>query len=214
MMTTTNMAQDRMTNLRDRLAKSDSLVHSEVDRILGSPNFMVRLADTALEESIRLIGLDATDDEVMEAGNRFLEGMAGYSRPLWVDASEVSQYLRQHIEASFPDVEFGLERGRHKDGDMLSVTWVDGPSEEEVEEIGHNFEGTRVDALSRERYRVSHWGVFTVEFTCFSLRQYPLNGDGKVAPRPDDAAWVLSGVDFVQYKRTKTPKQERVGKPG
>lgn len=70
----------------------------------------------------------------------------------YISTKETAVLVRQALKASFPGTKFSVRMGTGTGSAWLSVTWVDGPTDEQVRPILNRYEGSRWNANGRDEY--------------------------------------------------------------
>jgi hypothetical protein len=63
----------------------------------------------------------------------------------WIDTADVAKLVRKALAAQFPDTKFRVRTSRYSMGSSVSVSWVDGPTTQQVEAQVSHFGGASFD---------------------------------------------------------------------
>lgn len=61
--------------------------------------------------------------------------------------TETAALLRKALKAEFANTKFGVKSKQYSGGASITVSWVDGPTSEQVKAITQNFEGSQFDGM-------------------------------------------------------------------
>ncbi|MDQ0376582.1 LPD29 domain-containing protein [Amycolatopsis thermophila] len=75
----------------------------------------------------------------------------------YIDSAEAAKLIRKHLKATFPGVKFSVRTSRYSGGASVDITWTDGPTEDQVQQITGAFAGERFDGRTDCAYNASSW---------------------------------------------------------
>jgi hypothetical protein len=79
------------------------------------------------------------------------------TRPRYIDVAEAAKMLRPFLRKAFPGVKFSVRSDRYSMGASISIVWTDGPTEQQVTEIAHGFNGGRFEGMTDCAYAADSW---------------------------------------------------------
>lgn len=65
----------------------------------------------------------------------------------YISSVDCAKLIREALKARFPDTKFAVRTQRYSGGSSIDVTWTDGPSLREVQEVTRRFEGETFDGM-------------------------------------------------------------------
>ncbi len=65
----------------------------------------------------------------------------------YISSTDTAKMIRQAISEKFPEVKFGVRTRKYSGGASVDVSWTDGPTDKEVDEIAGQFRGATFDAM-------------------------------------------------------------------
>ena len=103
---------------------------------------------------------------------------------IYQSCSETAKLVRKALKEKFPNQKFSVRSSVYSGGASIDVSWNDGVSQEQVNEIIKQFEGAGFDGMIDYKYYIKHW----------------LLPDGKVLPfkseGTDDCGGTRSSYEF------------------
>lgn len=96
------------------------------------------------------------------------------------DTVEVAKIVRRKLKEKFPGTKFSVRSDRYSMGSSIDVTWIDGPTTEQVKEIVGGYHGATFDGME-------------------DLKNYHVSVD------PDTGNEVRWGNDYIDFSRNYTP---------
>jgi len=120
------------------------------------------------------------------------------TKPVYYSTTETAELVRTQLKEAFPGVKFGVRSKKYSGGSSIRVSWIDGPTPKEVNEVVSYFEGAVFDGMiDLKSYvtKVSENGVpvrfgadyvftdrsYSVEFLSNILAQHP-TADVEILP--------------------------------
>lgn len=67
---------------------------------------------------------------------------------------ETATLIRRALKSAFPETKFSVRKDTGSACAWINVSWVDGPTDSEVEDIAHRYEGQRFDGMTDSSERV------------------------------------------------------------
>ena len=64
------------------------------------------------------------------------------------DATETAKKVRKELKKAFSTVKFSVKTSKYAGGSSMTVSWIDGPMKDEVENITNQFEGADFDGMT------------------------------------------------------------------
>lgn len=123
--------------------------------------------------------------------------------PRRIRATEGAKLIRKALKTAFPGTKFYVQTSS-----SIDVSWIDGPTGNEVEALTGNFAGQGFDGMIDLRYYISHWlssdGTVSLAYdggTARSGGSVPVRSYPK--PQPD-AELVQFGSSFIFFHRGLT----------
>jgi hypothetical protein len=101
----------------------------------------------ATDDDIRAVLLEKEVDAT-KTRNRVAPSATEYIRP-----AGVAVLVRAALKKRFPGTKFRVRSGSHS----VTVTWIDGPLEAQVEEVADAYDGYRADGMVDYGYHVEHF---------------------------------------------------------
>jgi len=65
----------------------------------------------------------------------------------YIDTKEVAKLIRKALKESFPAYKFSVRLERYAGGSSITVSWTDGPTVNQVEQVAGVFEGSYFDGM-------------------------------------------------------------------
>lgn len=65
----------------------------------------------------------------------------------WISTKDTAPLLRAALRAAYPGVKISVRQNRGSSHGWLNVTWVDGPTASDVDELTSRYEGRRFDGM-------------------------------------------------------------------
>lgn len=65
----------------------------------------------------------------------------------YISSTDTAKMIRQAIAEKFPEVKFNVRTRKYSGGASVDVSWTDGPTEKEVDEIAGQFKGATFDGM-------------------------------------------------------------------
>lgn len=135
--------------------------------------------------------------------------------PRYIDTAVGAKMLRKQLKISFPGQKFSVRISRYSGGSSTHISWVDGPTEREVEAISNGFQGGRFDGMIDLAYNADSWwcethgtGVAEIHGHSYTDEQVGTGfGNGPVDSRCcAKAELVTFGSRFVFARRDLSPE--------
>lgn len=123
--------------------------------------------------------------------------------PPYLTCAETAARLRAHLKFAFPGVKFHVRSNTYSMGASIRVTWIDGPSSNQVKAIGDEYEGASFDGMTDMKSYMEntrdprtgelvHWGADYV----FEERQYTADFLRRVAQQLESETWLGNNVVY------------------
>lgn len=127
----------------------------------------------------------------------------------WIRPAEVAKLARKALRNKFPDIKFSVRSESYSGGCAIRVSWLDGPTSDEVDAVTDQFRGSRFDGMIDYGYTVTHWlmpdGKATVAEDPGSMTTGGSN-PASSTPRPNPAAELVTfGNLHVSLSRETSP---------
>jgi len=123
---------------------------------------------------------------------------------------DTAKLVRKALKREFPGFKFSVRSDSYSMGASIDVSWTDGPTEAQVDEIVSDYRGSRFDGMIDLKYGVAHWltpdGVATVQRTYGHSYNGPQGNEEVTPERPEGAVAVHFGADYIHTRRTVTPE--------
>ncbi|WP_061498091.1 LPD29 domain-containing protein [Acetobacter malorum] len=72
-------------------------------------------------------------------------------------SKETTAMLRKALKAIYPGVKFSVRSDRSSMSSSVRISWEDGPTTKEVEEVANGYEGSSFDGMIDMRYNRDSW---------------------------------------------------------
>jgi len=141
--------------------------------------------------------MNTTDYKAVQAARSFAANALGQAYPHLIRASEntssliaATKNIRIELKAAFPGIKFSVKSERFSMGNAIRISWTDGPTSAQVEEITSRYEAGDFDGMTDcYNYRKDH--AWTDAF-----------GSGKyiTMSREYSPALVQRAIDFLWEK--------------
>jgi hypothetical protein len=107
---------------------------------------------------------NTTDYKAVQAARSFAANALGQAYPHLIRASEntssliaATKNIRIELKAAFPGVKFSVKSERFSMGNAIRISWTDGPTSAQVEEITRRYEAGDFDGMTDcYNYRKDH----------------------------------------------------------
>ena len=123
----------------------------------------------------------------------------------YIPVVEVAKLVRRALKAAYPDTRFSVRSNKYAGGASIHVSWIEGPSQEEVAALVKCYEGGRFDGTIDMMYYADHW--LRPDGSVLVRHDRGSAGSGGEAPEvdnrvlehllPEDAEPVHFGADFI-----------------
>jgi hypothetical protein len=128
-----------------------------------------------------------------------------------LSCAETAKLLRVALQRAFPGVKFRVRSEVYSGGASISVSWTEGPSEEDVDRVAQGFVGADFDgSIDMMCYR-QHWlnsdGTLDFAGTSGTTGQKGTIEERYCAPRDPNATLVRLRADFVFCRRYSAEDQ-------
>lgn len=126
----------------------------------------------------------------------------------YLSCAETAKLLRAALKRKFPAVKFGIRSKVYSGGASIRVSWTNGPTEQAVDEIAHQFAGGGFDGSIDMAYHVDHW--LLPDGSTVASHSPGTEGSRGYVPRIDnpkphpDAIPVSFGANFIFCDRDLT----------
>lgn len=128
--------------------------------------------------------------------------------PRWIPTPEVAKLVRPILKRTFPGITFSVR----SDGSALNLSWIDGPTEAQVEELLAGFVGGGFDGMIDLAYDNTSWllpdgtAVFAeTTGTAGSAGTVPARERAHGIPPHDDAERVRFASKYIFFDREYSP---------
>jgi len=74
----------------------------------------------------------------------------------YISCADTAKLVRQALKESFPTIKFGVRSKTYSGGASIDVSWVDGPTSEQVKRITNAFEGAYFDGMIDHKGSIYH----------------------------------------------------------
>ena len=136
----------------------------------------------------------------------------------YLSCAETAKLVRGALKAAFPGVKFSVKSSVYSGGASISVKWVDGPRQRDVERVAGQYAGGRFDGMIDMAYNVSHYmrpdGSVMLEHnpgTAGSRGSDPGRDNRDLAlVMPADVVRVQFGADYVFSEREISNPLEKI----
>jgi len=139
------------------------------------------------------------------------------TKPVYYSTTETAELVRTQLKEVFPGVKFSVRSKKYSGGSSIRVSWIDGPTPKEVDEVVSYFEGAVFDGMiDLKSYvtKVSENGVpvrfgadfvftdrsYSVEFLSNILVQRP-TADVEILPPSKFSGAYFMKVDKAEWTR-------------
>jgi hypothetical protein len=129
--------------------------------------------------------------------------MLTYQSPEYLSCTETAKLIRKALKAAFPTTKFSVQSDKYAGGASIHVSWIDGPSGAQVDEVTKVFSGADFDGMIDLKVYNDHWlepdGTVTVakrEGTTGSFVEQIFD------PPTPNSRLVSLGCDYVLTQRT------------
>lgn len=79
------------------------------------------------------------------------------TRAEYIDTAEQAKLIRAALKRAFPAVKFSVRIDRYAGGSSVNISWTDGPTESQVEEISSDYQGGGFDGMIDLAYSRQAW---------------------------------------------------------
>jgi hypothetical protein len=93
------------------------------------------------------------------------ELVKNYKPPKYIDTVEVAKIIRGELKTNFPGIKFSVNSDRYAGGSSITVSWTDGPTTKEVDNIVGHYHGASFDGMQDlKEYHESEYNGEVVRF--------------------------------------------------
>lgn len=74
-----------------------------------------------------------------------------------IDVVEVAKLIKRRLRNLYPDTKFSVRTDRFAGGSSVDISYVDGPTQSEVEGVANSYKSARFDGMIDMGWSVTHW---------------------------------------------------------
>ena len=148
--------------------------------------------------------------------NKSGDNMFSYGETKYLSVVETARIIRKALKNKFEGTKFSVRSDKYAGGASINISWTDGPTSKEVEEITNLYNGKGFDGMIDLAYSYSHWLMPDGSIEIASSGG-TANSGGTVPsidnPKPHPKATLVHfGSDYVFTRRNYTEEALKVAK--
>lgn len=122
----------------------------------------------------------------------------------YLTCSETAKLVRQALKKHFPDQKFSVKSQTYSGGASIDVSWFNGVSQNAVDLVVKNFEGSGFDGMIDYKYSKSHYLMPDGSIALAQVEDH-YGSERKELPKPcPEAREVHFGADYIFTNREIT----------
>jgi hypothetical protein len=128
----------------------------------------------------------------------------------YLSCAETAKLVRAALKKKFPGVKFSVRSDVYSMGASIDISWVLGPTSEEVDKVGKQYASASFDGMIDMEIHWQHWllpdGSAVVREGPGSTGSMGYISPVEATPMPEGAKPVSFGAHYVQFQRSYAEK--------
>lgn len=127
----------------------------------------------------------------------------------YLSVAETAKLVRAALADKFPGVKFSVRSKSYSGGASIDISWIDGPTAEEVKNVSSKFEGATFDGMiDLKEYHRSIWNGEEVHFGADYIFENRSLSNGlflkTVESVAKDFGWPMPEIKYSQWGNQNT----------